>query len=151
MARRDALINADHDIRSNAVVDQRSVGRIDANQQRPLGLVIQLAQFFEVLLKAGSGGNDKRLPSIEGAKQLGDVVIRLHEIESGLQALDDLRRLGVEFPVTEGQMDFTDQSVANFCIEIIGQHQLGGQCEKRQLDFRQIACIEQFDPRVGKP
>ncbi|MOA53629.1 hypothetical protein D3C78_1771160 [compost metagenome] len=78
-------------------------------------------------------------------------MIRLHEIESGLQALDDLRRLGVEFPVTEGQMDFTDQSVANFCIEIIGQHQLGGQCEKRQLDFRQIACIEQFDPRVGKP
>ena len=90
-------------------------------------------------------------PTRPCTEQLGHIAIGLHTRETGLQALDDLRRLRIELTIIEGQVDFADQAITNLRVEVIGQHQLGRQGKKRQLDFRQIAGIQQLDPRIAEP
>ncbi|CAI8707356.1 hypothetical protein EMIT048CA2_100175 [Pseudomonas chlororaphis] len=68
-----------------------------------------------------------------------------------MQAQGDLRGIGHEITVIEGQVYLTDQAIADLGVVVIRQHQLGGQGKERQLDFRQIAGIPQFDSRIVQP
>ena len=102
--------------------------------------------------RLGPGGDDEHLaarhsePNNSATSRIG-----LHQRQTGLQALDDLRRLRVELTVVERQVGFADQAIADLGIEVIRQHQLGRQGKKRQLDFRQIAGVQQLDPRIAEP
>ncbi|MNF89903.1 hypothetical protein D3C84_724480 [compost metagenome] len=143
MSRRDTLINRDHHIRLDPMLDKRSVGRIDANEQRPLRLFAYRAQRVEVLFQAGSGGNDKHFPAGTGGKQLRSIGIGANTLDTRLQTLGNLRIVGIEFAIVEGQMGFADQPVADLGVVVVRQHQLRRQREVRQLDFRQIAGVQQ--------
>lgn len=48
-------------------------------------------------------------------------------------------------------MSLADQSVPNLRAVIVRQYQLGRQGKERQLDFPQVAGIQQLHPRIGQP
>ncbi|MNC50611.1 hypothetical protein D3C75_998590 [compost metagenome] len=91
MPGRNALIDGDHKVWTNAVFQQRAIRRIDTNEQRPLGLLANGSQALEVQLQARPRGNHENIASSLRAKQLSYIAITLQQRLAGLQTLDAFR------------------------------------------------------------
>ncbi len=104
MPETDALVDADHDIRSDPLLAQWPVGGVDADEQRPLRLLADRPQLGELLLQGRPGTDHIDVLARARRKQLGDVAIDAKHLTGVQQTLDDDRGLRIELAIVEGQM-----------------------------------------------
>ena len=151
MSETDALVDADHDIRSDPLLTQRPVGSVDADEQRPFRLLADRAQLGELLFQRWSGADHIDVLARARRKQFGDITVCTKHLAGVQQTLEDDRGLRIELAIVEGQVHLADQTITHPRVVVIGQHQFGRQRKKRQENLGVVGGIAQFDPWVPQP
>nr|GEX15460.1 hypothetical protein [Tanacetum cinerariifolium] len=149
--RGDAMVDGDNDIDLDALVAQRHVGGVDADDQRPLGACGGLQEARQVLLKTRSRGDDEHVAPRLGSEQRSDISVALQQVPALLQQARVVRRVCGKRLIVEADVDLADQAITDACAGVISEHQLGGQGEKWQLDFVADVGIGQGHSRVRQP